>query len=355
MKQNIFHNASLRLTTMYVSIILAISLLFSFWLYRISFAEIKQTVHRPAGPIERLLLSENSRFAEELREAQAARIQEARGNLIAQFILLNMVIGVSGGFGSYFLARRTLRPIEEAHEAQSRFAADASHELRTPITAMRIENEVALTDPSLTLTDAKKQLQSTIEELDTLTNLIEHLLMMARIGSEPLEMESVLVHTIVTSAIEKIQPLADQKKQTIQLDKIPKKHVLAHAELLTDAFVTILDNAVKYGPQQSTIHITTKISGREITITVRDEGDGVPEEALAHIFKRFYRADQSRTKDEKNGFGLGLSIAQSIIHAHSGSISVRNSVGKDGIVRGAEFSITLPLDISNQHKKSPSA
>jgi two-component system sensor histidine kinase CiaH len=215
------------------------------------------------------------------------------------------------GLGSYYLARRTLEPIEAAHEAQSRFAADASHELRTPITAMRIENEVTLSDPSLTLNDAKTQLQSNIEELDTLMNLTENLLTMARIGSEQLETEKVTIADTLERAIAKVHAQAEQKKQTIVLHKVPKQSLLAHKDLLRDAFVTLLDNAIKYSPEDSKIEIRTKIEHKSLTIKIIDEGAGIPVDAIPHIFKRFYRADRSRTKKaDAKGFGLGLSIAQ---------------------------------------------
>lgn len=323
---------------MYVSIILTISLIFSIWLYSVTLAEVTQSARRIPGPIERLLINENSRFAEELRAAQDERIHEARQNLLVQFIVLNGIIALSGGLGSYYLARRTLRPIEEAHEAQSRFAADASHELRTPIAAMRIENEITLTDPSLDLKEAKRQIKSTIEELDTLTALTENLLTMARLGSEPLATELTTVKAVVMQAKEKVMSLAEQKNQKIQLKQIPAINIKAHKNLLADALVTILDNAVKYSPEKSTIRIEVKKEAKVVKISIIDQGPGIDKAAIPHIFKRFYRADHSRTKNEHRGFGLGLSIAKATIDAHGGTIHVTN-----GDVQGARFIVQLPL------------
>lgn len=338
MKSDIFHNASLKLTAIYVSIILTISLIFSIWLYSITLNEIEQSVRRVPGPIERILINENSRFAEELRAAQESRIQEARKNLLAQFVVLNIVIAVSGGLGSYYLARRTLKPIELAHEAQSRFAADASHELRTPIAAMRIENEITLTDPSLTLQDAKKQIESTIEELDTLTLLTENLLTMARLGSEPLELKSTPLKSFIQRAKDKVASLAEQKNQKLIIKKIPNVKVRVHETLLADALVTILDNAIKYSPEKSTITIEPEKDMRSIKIHVIDQGPGIEKEAITQIFKRFYRADHSRTKNNHQGFGLGLSIAKAIVEAHGGSIGVKNEA-----LKGSRFTVQLPL------------
>ncbi len=338
MKKNLFHNASIKLTSIYVSIIMCISLLFSILLYNVSFREIQRSIHRPPGPIEQILLRENSSFAQELYEAQTERVEHARNNLLVQFFVLNISIAVAGGVASYFLARRTLRPIEEAHEAQSRFTADASHELRTPIAAMRIENEIALSDPSLTIDDARTQLASTIEELDKLTALTENMLKMARLESETLEKAPYKVAAIVEGAVSRVKPLASHKGQSFTVTKLPNKKVLVNQEAVTDALVVLLDNAVKYSPEQARIKIVTEIEGKKAVIKVIDEGEGIPEEDLPHIFERFYRADSSRTKNGEKGFGLGLSIAQSIIEANAGTLSAKNTAKK-----GACFTIQLPL------------
>lgn len=338
MKKNLFHNASIKLTAIYVSIILCISLLFSVWLYNVSLREIQRSVHRSPGPIEQILLRENTSFAQELYEAQAERVEHARNNLLVQFVILNVSIAVCGGIGSYFFARRSLKPIEEAHEAQSRFTADASHELRTPIAAMRIENEIALSDPSLSVADAREQLASTIEELDKLTALTENMLKMARLESEALERAPENLKTIIDSAVEKVTPLASQKMQSFTVTKVPNKRVLVHSDSITDALVVLLDNAVKYSPKNAQIKLVTELEAKKAIIKVIDEGDGIPEEDLPHIFERFYRADNSRTKNGQKGFGLGLSIAQNIIEANAGTLTAENTAKK-----GACFTIQLPL------------
>ena len=136
MKNNIFHNASLRLTGLYLLIIMCISLLFSLGLYRVASNEIARGVRRQPGPIGQILRSRNIDLMHEIEEGQELTIAEVQNKLRNNLILLNLLIATGGGLLSYYLARRTLQPIEEAHEAQSRFTADASHELRTPLTAM---------------------------------------------------------------------------------------------------------------------------------------------------------------------------------------------------------------------------
>ena len=148
-----FHKTSLKLASLYLAIIVAISLFFSIAIYQVSISELERGLRRPLPVFEGSGFS--NRLREQLIEERISSYEEARSKLIARLVLANMLIVVFGGCLSYYLALRTLKPIEDAHEAQRTFAASASHELRTPITAMRSENEVALMDPNLTLADAK--------------------------------------------------------------------------------------------------------------------------------------------------------------------------------------------------------
>src|SRR5690606_24889873 len=131
---------------------------------------------RPPGPVRTIVMSGGNGTLEQFVIERDEVIASARQRLLSTLVLLNAFIAIGGGFLSYYLARRSLQPIEEAHEAQSRFSADASHELRAPITAMRAEAELTVTEPKLTLTLARSQLESNIEALDKLTALSDGLL-----------------------------------------------------------------------------------------------------------------------------------------------------------------------------------
>ena len=337
MKENIFHSASLKLASLYLLIIFFISLLFSSWLFNVSMSEIRQTVLRVPAPVERIRNADPD-FAAELRNAQDEAIEEARNSLMYQLIIINVIIAIAGATVSYYLARRSLKPIEEAHEAQSRFTADASHELRTPITAMRTETEITLTEPKLTLKDAKQQLESNIEELDKLTALSDGLLRLARLDNSPLIMERTNLNQIIHEATSRVSPLADQKHQHIIENLAETITLQADPTSLTDAVVVLLDNAIKYSPDEAEITIATKQQRQHVTLIVSDQGVGIPPKDLPHIFERFYRADQSRTKNKVNGYGIGLSIVKAIIEAHRGSVSVKSTVGQ-----GTSFTVNLPL------------
>jgi two-component system sensor histidine kinase CiaH len=337
MKTNIFHNASIRLTTLYLLIIMTISLLFSLSLYQVASTEIERGFRGRPGPISQIIRTRNIDLVEDLITEQEETIVELKASLKSNLIILNVLIAVVGGMLSYFLARKTLHPIETAHNAQNRFTADASHELRTPITAMRTETEITLTEPNLTLKQAKEQLTSNIEELDKLTKLSEDLLKLARLDSVEATKMPTDINEVINIAIERVKPLAEKNKQLFKVSKIPKDKVMADSASLTEAFVTLLDNAVKYSPANSEIEISVSKNKNTVEIKIIDKGEGIKPADMPHIFERFYRADESRTKNGVPGFGIGLAIAKETIESHGGTVSATNN-----IKTGATFTVLLP-------------
>ena len=338
-----FHKASLKLAGFYLAILMVISLFFSAAIYQVSINELERGLRRPGrvlstpgyvGFSDDLLLQ----FEQERNNAY----REAKERITTRLVLTNLFILVGAGLLSYYLAVRTLRPIEEAHAALERFTADASHELRTPITAMRSESEVALMDPSLTLDQAKEQLQSNIEELENLTKLAEGLLRLAHTDNNSLVKTHVSATSIAETAVQRINPHAEARNITIKTSYVKGAFVHAEEVSATEALVTLLDNAVKYSPAKSTVNFTIKQEAKVVKFVVKDEGVGIAPDEQTHIFERFYRSDSSRTKQGTAGYGLGLAIAKNIADAHGGSISVSSKVGK-----GSTFTLALPTASSS--------
>lgn len=334
-----FHKASTRLAARYLAVIMAISLFFSLNVYQLSVQELDRGLRRP-GPAFDLPRGEDitDDLREQLRSDREMRYQEARQRIVNRLILTNLIILVGAGILSYYLARRTLQPIEEAHEAQSRFTADASHELRTPIAAMHAEIEVALMDPRLSLPAAKAQLRSNLEELAKLTALSEGLLRLAQMENGELPDEPVQLDAAVQSAIDRVLPSAEKKRILISPPEDTKSVVNGDAGSLTELLVILLDNAVKYSPQQTEVKLVADIDRRRIVIRVIDRGMGIRASELPHIFERFYRADNARSKQKTTGYGLGLAIARNIAEAHGGMLTAASKPG-----RGSVFTLTLPL------------
>ena len=329
-----FKNTYLRMTLWYVAILMVISLVFSVWVYREAIQEVRSGLDGPVavriqdrlGPLTR----------QDFENALQKQYDDSRGRILFNLILLNGAVLVAGGFASYGLARRTMRPIERAVDAQNRFTADASHELRTPLAAMKTELEVSLRDPNLTKADMKELLKSNLEEINRLSDLSQALLTLARPG-ETLHTSAVDAGPIVKEVCLRLQPLADAKKVTIH-DELKALRVMSEQKTLATVVGVLVDNAIKYSPESATITIATRRQDNNGLIIVTDHGPGIPAADLPHIFDRFYRADSSRTTQTVAGHGLGLSIAQKMVVAMRGSIIAQSTPGK-----GCVFTVKLPI------------
>lgn len=264
------------------------------------------------------------------------RIEEGRSELIARLIWINIGTVIIGGSVSYYLARRTLKPIEESMEAQARFVSDASHELRTPITALQTTNEVALRKKSLTLAEAKDLIAHNIVEATKLKSLSDNLLNLLKQDSRKYELTSVDVQDVVSEAMGSVVNQALAKEISVNDESKPFK-VMADAAALAQVLTILLDNAIKYSDDKSSITLTTQKKSSNVCINVVDHGVGIKASDMPHIFDRFYRADNSRTSiAQAGGYGLGLPIAKRIIDSLGGSISVKSVP-----LKGSTFTIKL--------------
>jgi signal transduction histidine kinase len=282
------------------------------------------------GPIRMFL--EDPDFLQERDQI----LSEGQSHLIMQLFYTNLVILLLGGGISYFLARMTLKPIEEAHEAQARFTADASHELRSPLAAMQSEIEVALRDKKLSKEEAITLLESNLEEVEKLKTLSEGLLELARDNGDSLTKEKVKIEEFVNKAIANVTKKAQEKSIVID-SKVNGFSVHGHLDSLVELITILLDNAIKYSERGKMISLIAKKENNHAVIEVSDQGKGIAKEDLPFIFDRFYRADASRSK-KKEGYGLGLSIAKKIVETNHGKIEAHSESEK-----GSNFIITLPL------------
>lgn len=325
-----------RLAGSYLAIIMLMSIGFSIVFYNASSHELGRQVPPPGafgverydqfrGPGPRL-----DYFFEQ-------RIAEGRHALLTRLIYLNTLALIAGSLVSYYLARRTLEPIEANMEAQSQFVSDASHELRTPLTALQTTNEVALRKSSVSSKEAKEIFGHNVAEVVKLRQLTDSLLKLAKNGNGGHTLAPVPLGDVVSDAMNAVVNSALEKKISIE-DKVPKMSVLADKPSITQALVTILDNAVKYSPAKSTIYVSASKQGKYAILVVKDEGIGIKPEHLPHIFDRFYRADVSRNKQHNEGFGIGLALAKKIIEQHDGEIIAESKHGK-----GSTFILKIPL------------
>jgi signal transduction histidine kinase len=331
-----FEYARLTLTAWFSLIILIITILFSAVIYaqvNKEYRKIESLQHKLDARQQLLIRTGPG----EVVLVDSEQIQTVRKNFIISLMLINGSIVAISAIAGYFLAGRTLKPIEQMIETQKRFVADASHELRTPLTVLRSEIEVGLRNKSLRQSEAKMLLASNLEEVISLQNLSEYLLELTQLEqSDTTSFQTVLIKECIDTALKKVIG----KKKTHTITHIQKDESLTTKgipELITELFVIILDNAIKYTPAKKSITITTTSRKSTVVVTISDQGIGIPKKDLAFIFDRFYRASTSRTKQGTSGYGLGLSIAKKITEIHRGSITVKSILHK-----GTTFTITLP-------------
>ncbi|HEX8923152.1 MAG TPA: HAMP domain-containing sensor histidine kinase [Patescibacteria group bacterium] len=342
-----FNRARLKLTAWYLLIILLISVCFSFVIYQ----ELSNEVDRlaRASRLRAQRSFEINPFIPPPPVIDDDVLLEVKHHLILNLLAINGGIIVLSGALGYFLAGRTLRPIQQMLDDQNQFISDASHELRTPLTSLKTALEVNLRDKNLTLNDAKTLIEENIDDVNKLQSLSDSLLKLAQFQkpTQVLNLSDCDLKAIIAKAVKRIEPMAHAKSISLKTSLPPHLFLIADADNLVDLFVILLDNAVKYSPKGKVVLITSTQSDKSVTINVTDQGIGIEPDALPHIFDRFYRSDSARGRSGSGGYGLGLSIAQKIISRHHGSVFVKSQPGQ-----GTTFSVTLPLR-HNLHPVKP--
>jgi two-component system, OmpR family, sensor histidine kinase CiaH len=314
-----------------------ISIGFSITIYQISYNELNRGLNRQTTILRTLPLFSPDQ-SPDFERIRLMQLSESNNNLRTNLIYFNLSILFFSAIACYFLAKRTLGPIEEAVEAQNRFTADASHELKTPLAAMKAEIEVTLRDKSLTLAKSKTILQSNLEEIQKLESLSKALLALSRFKTDANKnFKPVSIEDVICQSYERISKLADKKSIKFK-NSLKNISVLGEEQSLIQLFTILLDNAIKYSPENSNIYISISDKKNYAVVKIKDSGCGIDPIDLPHIFDRFYRADASRCKVKTEGFGLGLSIANEIVNLHNGKISAQSKNKK-----GSEFTIKIPI------------
>jgi len=226
--------------------------------------------------------------------------------------------------------------LDEAFTTQRQFMEDISHELKTPLSVLKGELEVTLKKVR-SAQEYEATLHSSLEEVNHLAGIVENLLTLARFDAKTTTLQALPLdlNLLVKDSVEAIQVLALQKNITLQSNSAHTVDILADKNQLKRRILNILDNAIKYTQPAGKISIDLRQQKDSVDIDIVDTGIGIPEKELPHIFDRFYRVDKSRSSV---GFGLGLSIAQSIAMAHGGRI-----YAKANVPQGTIFTISLPV------------
>ncbi len=246
---------------------------------------------------------------------------------------------VSGGLflivlGSQFLSSRAIKPVEQSIRQQQAFVAAASHELRTPVAALRANAEVLQDAP---LGDFKPFLGSILDESERMSRLVADLMHLARAdaGELPVGHSPTDAAEAADDAVRLISPLAQKNSLSLNKDISPA-WITGDPDRLRQILIVLLDNAVRYTPQGGEITVSVAKTGHHVNISVADTGIGIDDNHKARIFDRFYRIDSARSR-AYGGAGLGLSIAKQLVEKMHGSIRVTDRPGG-----GSVFAVTFP-------------
>ena len=260
-------------------------------------------------------------------------------SLLLISVLIFILVLLTSFFISVYLSRRALSPVQEAWDKQHQFVADASHELKTPLTVILANLNILKSHPQHTIAEEKRWLNNTEEEAVRMKDLLQDLLFLARDDgalAPPAPHLSLNLSQTVWECILPFESVAYEQNTAMTEDIKDNLFVSGNEKQLKQLLMILLDNACKYAKNE-TIFVTLEQKHEKAVLRVKNTGPLIPKEDLEHIFERFYRASKSRSRDT-GGYGLGLSIAQTIVYNHKGSIKASSTV-QDGTV----FTVSLPV------------
>lgn len=258
-----------------------------------------------------------------------------------RFENLSIIIGVTAiatlAF-SYLLTRVALAPTRSALASQKQFIGNIAHELRTPLSSIKTNTEVAMMSRDVG-DDMRGLLKSNIEDVDRLADIINNLLTLsASVRPERIEFSTVDASSIAHEVVRKLENLARAKNLDVTIRKGDLSYVWGNPSALEQIVMNIVKNAINYTARGGHVAVTVEqINNSHVEIVVSDSGEGIARQDLFRIFEPFYRADASRNRARGGGSGLGLAIVSELVKLHRGKITVRSALG-----RGTTIVVSLP-------------
>jgi len=249
------------------------------------------------------------------------------GSLIAFFMV------------SLYLANWAIKPIKKSWEQQRQFVADASHELKTPLTVILANTDIVLSHKDDTINNQIKWIDYIKAEAQRMTTLVNELLFLAKTDAykNDVILSEINFSDTVWTCVLPIESVAFEQEKTINSEIASDVFINGDLNRLKQLIVILIDNATKYTNENGNINVTLTRIQDKVNLSVNNTGEPIPKEQLPNIFERFYRVDESRAR-KKDGYGLGLAIAKSIADTHHGKIIVKSSKAE-----GTTFTITFPL------------
>jgi signal transduction histidine kinase len=272
-------------------------------------------------------------------------IEEELEKLLLAFGWGGLLAIALSSVGGWWFVRQTLQPIEQNYEQMRQFTVDASHELRSPLTAIKTSVDVIRSHPERIHNADVQKIAAIAQASEQMTSLVEDLLFMARFDNggdrdrhELLFSPSELLEDLLEALETQIQEKEITLRTNLHELKLDQTNIYGDPQQIRRLFVNLLENAIAYTPQSGEIQVNLTEQENFLEINITDTGIGIAAEDLEHIFERFWRADRARNR-RSGGSGLGLSIAQAIAHRHGAVINVKSAIGL-----GSCFSVKFPCD-----------
>lgn len=233
-----------------------------------------------------------------------------------------------------------LERLQRSFQEMRQFTADAAHELRTPLAVLRSEADVAL-HSLRTPAEYQQVLANQLDEIDRMTRMVDQLLFLSReeASAETPAAAPVSMRSFLEELVDDLQPLAHERGLSLECAPLPACQVAIDADRLRRLFCNVLDNALKYTPTGGHVSVSGACRTQSVEIIVADDGSGVAEADMPHLFRRFYRA--AAVRGDAPGSGLGLAICDAIVKRHGGRISLESAPG-----RGTRVTVTLPTTVA---------
>ena len=316
---DIFKSAHFSLSMLYFLILLAIIGIFNIVIF---YSINTNTMEISTPPIETSFSKDKNNYGtDELREKIiTARNKRASEQITESILILDFLILLAGGIGSFWLAHRALEPLEKAHKLQSEFVSNASHEIRTPLAAIQLETEIILKDKTASKDELREVLESNLEEAKSLTAMVKMLLSLSKINEE-IPLSAVNLNEIIKARISKF-PDAEKK---IKFED-GKEFIVQNNETAIDEIAMILiDNALKYNISKEPIEVKIFRQNRQAVLEISNFSNEISQDELNKYFDRFYRCDKVRScNNHTEGYGLGLAIAKKLAEETHSVILAKN-------------------------------
>ena len=312
---------------------------------------IKETVTGPGGAVRVMSIpvKRYGEFGSVVAVVQAAQSRQAVTETVERLIFVLVLSGlgalVLAAGGGFFMSRRAMRPVQEAFGRQKTFIADASHELKTPLTLIRADAEVlsrGIDDPDKA-TDNRELVDDLLGETDRMSAVLSDLLLLARLDAQKVSVsrEPFDLALVISETSERFAVRARAEGKNLEVHHSGKLPARGDAPRTDQSLAALLDNALRFTPPGGTITVEGRITDKHVEAIVTDTGPGIAPESLDRIFERFYRDDAHSAARSRGpsggGTGLGLAIARDLVRAQGGEVGAENAAGG-----GARFTLSLP-------------